>query len=131
MENYPELYVNSDTGCPHLRIENGAINVDRILETGYGGDFDQLGLFSMKFSSIMPTDKIKIVVLDGYTLNPGDLNWGELKPLGTCEIYERSSPKEVIERAQGPQLSSPTKHPPRELITKLDALKYIGVTATG
>ena len=40
LENYPELYVNSDTGCPHIRIENGAINVDRILETGYGGDFE-------------------------------------------------------------------------------------------
>ena len=49
----------------------------------------------------MQTDKIKIVVLDGYTLNPGDLNWGELEALGTCEIYERSSPKEVIERARG------------------------------
>ena len=80
----------------------------------------------------MPTDKIKIVVLDGYTLNPGDLNWGELETLGTCEVYERSSPEEVIERAQGAKIVLTNKAPlSRESIAKLDALEYIGVTATG
>ena len=66
----------------------------------------------------MPTDKIKIVVLDGYTLNPGDLNWGELEALGTCEIYERSSPKEVIEVKL---LEVPTQFTTKEL-NKLEKL---------
>ncbi|HKS36528.1 MAG TPA: D-2-hydroxyacid dehydrogenase, partial [Verrucomicrobiae bacterium] len=42
---------------------------------------------------------MKIVVLDGYTLNPGDLSWDELKSLGECEIYERTPPDQVAQRA--------------------------------
>ena len=43
---------------------------------------------------------MKIVVLDGYTMNPGDLDWQELRALGVdCEIYERSSQAEVPLRA--------------------------------
>ena len=34
---------------------------------------------------------MKIVILDGYTLNPGDLNWQALTDIDTCEIYERTS----------------------------------------
>ena len=40
-----------------------------------------------------------IVVLDGYTLNPGDLNWDALKEIGPCAIYDRSTPAEVFDRA--------------------------------
>jgi len=50
----------------------------------------------------------RIVVLDGFTINPGDLSWKGLEELGQCAIYDRSAPEEVIE-----------------------SLKYIGVTATG
>ena len=38
---------------------------------------------------------MKIVVLDGYTLNPGDLDWSELKSLGEVQIHERSAPSEI------------------------------------
>ena len=42
---------------------------------------------------------MKIVVLDGYAANPGDLNWDELRTLGECEIYDRTAPDEVLERS--------------------------------
>ncbi|MBP9507209.1 MAG: D-2-hydroxyacid dehydrogenase, partial [Bacteroides sp.] len=44
---------------------------------------------------------MKIIVLDGYTANPGDLSWDELTSLGECVIYDRTAPEEVIERASG------------------------------
>ncbi len=43
---------------------------------------------------------MKIVVLDGYTLNPGDLSWDELKALGEVEVYERTLPHELLQRAK-------------------------------
>ena len=42
---------------------------------------------------------MNIVVLDGHTLNPGDLSWGELQSLGECRIYDRTPPDEVVKRA--------------------------------
>ena len=39
---------------------------------------------------------MKIVVLDGYALNPGDLSWDEMKLLGELEIYDRTSPEQVL-----------------------------------
>ena len=42
---------------------------------------------------------MKIVVLDGYTLNPGDLSWESLKTLGKCSIYKRTPPEKIIKRA--------------------------------
>ena len=44
---------------------------------------------------------MKIVVLDGGTLNPGDLTWDGLKALGDCDVYDRTPDELVIERAQG------------------------------
>ena len=43
---------------------------------------------------------MKIVVLDGYTLNPGDLSWDELKMLGECTVHFRTAPGELMERAK-------------------------------
>ena len=43
---------------------------------------------------------MNISIVDGYTLNPGDLSWEELKTLGTVNIYDRSSPEELIERSR-------------------------------
>jgi len=43
---------------------------------------------------------MKIVILDGHTLNPGDLSWKAFEELGEVVVYERSSPEEVIERAR-------------------------------
>ena len=47
---------------------------------------------------------MRIVVLDGYTTNPGDLCWDKLKELGECTIYDRTAPGEVLERAAGAEI---------------------------
>jgi glycerate dehydrogenase len=74
----------------------------------------------------------RIVVLDGYTLNPGDLSWENLEELGECSIYGRSSPEDVLNRAAGAEILLVNKiELSCEMIERLDSLKYIGVTATG
>src|SRR5437773_4161256 len=74
----------------------------------------------------------KIVVLDGYTLNPGDLSWQGLRELGSCEIYDRSSLPEVLKRAGGAEIILVNKIVlNRETLFSLPHLTYIGVTATG
>lgn len=73
-----------------------------------------------------------IVVLDGATLNPGDLSWERLNTLGECRVYERSNPREVMERAVNADAVLTNKAPlDRATINELGKLKYIGVTATG
>ena len=47
---------------------------------------------------------MRVVVLDGYVLNPGDLDWGPLERLGELVIHERSAPDEVLERARGAEI---------------------------
>lgn len=75
---------------------------------------------------------MKIVVLDGYTLNPGDLSWDALREIGECRIYERTAPADVIERADDAEIILTNKVKiTRELIDKLPNLRYIGVLATG
>lgn len=75
---------------------------------------------------------MKIVVLDGYTLNPGDLSWNELNALGECTIYDRTSTEEIWERAAGAEILLTNKTElTAEHISKLPDLKYIGVLATG
>ncbi len=75
---------------------------------------------------------MNIVVLDGHTLNPGDLSWDELKALGPCEIFDRTPPGEVAARAANAEIVITNKavlHRPQ--IEAMPRLKYIGVTATG
>lgn len=75
---------------------------------------------------------MKIVVLDGYTLNPGDLSWDGLKSLGDCTIYDRTPPEEVVARAQDAQIVLTNKAVlDRDAIERLPNLQYIGVIATG
>ncbi len=75
---------------------------------------------------------MKIVVLDGETLNPGDLDWGPLKQLGSCLIYPRTTAAEIVERAQDAEVILTNKTPlTAETIAALPALRYIGVLATG
>lgn len=75
---------------------------------------------------------MKIVVLDGYALNPGDLSWEQLNALGDCMVYDRTSPAEVVSRAQGAEVILTNKTViSAEVIAALPELKYIGVTATG
>ena len=47
---------------------------------------------------------MKIVVLDGYAANPGDLRWDEFQALGECVIYDRTSPDQLMERASGAEV---------------------------
>jgi len=73
-----------------------------------------------------------IVVLDSYTLNPGDLSWDELNFLGTCTIYDWTSPHDVLERSQGANFILTNKTIiNRNAIENLPDLQYIGVMATG
>jgi len=75
---------------------------------------------------------MRIVVLDGFTLNPGDLSWNELKSLGDCEIHDRTPPAEVVKRAADAEIVLTNKTVlNREQILALPTLKYIGVLATG
>ncbi len=75
---------------------------------------------------------MKIVVLDGFTLNPGDLTWDTLHALGDVVIYDRTSPEEILERSLDAEILLTNKTPLRaEVISQLKSLKYIGVLATG
>lgn len=80
----------------------------------------------------MMKEDLKIVVLDGYTLNPGDLSWKDLEALGTVKIYDRTRLGEVVERATGAQVVLTNKTVlDGEALSQLPDLKYIGVLATG
>jgi len=75
---------------------------------------------------------LKIVVLDGFALNPGDLSWQNLKELGECVIFDRTKPEEVLERANGAEALITNKVViNKALMDQLPLLRYIGVTATG
>jgi glycerate dehydrogenase len=75
---------------------------------------------------------MKIVVVDGYTLNPGDLSWEELRALGECEIYERSTDEELLSRSEAAEILLTNKMEVRgRHMERLPKLRYIGVTATG
>jgi glycerate dehydrogenase len=75
---------------------------------------------------------MKIVVLDGHTLNPGDISWDGLKALGDVVIYDRTSPDQLMERAKDIDILLTNKTPINgKTIEQLPNLKYIGVLATG
>ena len=75
---------------------------------------------------------MNIVVLDGYTLNPGDLSWKDLESMGPCIIYDRSAPEEVVPRAKDAEIILTNKTVlSSDTIKQLPKLKYIGVLATG
>lgn len=75
---------------------------------------------------------MKIVVVDGYTLNPGDLSWDALNEMGQVTIYERTAPEQVIERCKDAEIVLTNKVVFNEqIISALPNLKYIGVLATG
>ena len=75
---------------------------------------------------------MKIVVLDGHTLNPGDLDWAPLKMLGQCAIYPRTAEDQVVDRCQDATIVLTNKTViSAEAIAELPQVKYIGVLATG
>ncbi len=74
----------------------------------------------------------KIVVLDGYTANPGDLSWEPLQALGDCTIYDRTAPEQLLQRAAGAEILLTNKVLlTADLLSALPDLRYIGVLATG
>ena len=75
---------------------------------------------------------MKIVVLDGYALNPGDLDWNGFRKLGELVVHDRTPADEILERAAGADVLLTNKTPLREaIINQLPDLKFIGVLATG
>lgn len=75
---------------------------------------------------------MKIVFLDAYTSNPGDLSWDGLRQLGECVIYDRSTPEEIVERSREADAILINKVIiTREMMEQLPRLRYIGILATG
>ncbi len=78
------------------------------------------------------TDTMKIVVLDGYTLNPGDLDWNALAALGDVAVYDRTEASSIVERIGDAELILTNKTPiSAETMQACKNLRYIGVLATG
>ena len=76
--------------------------------------------------------KHTIVVLDGYTLNPGDLSWDGFEDLGELTVYDRTDPKDIVARIGNADIVITNKTPlTKETLSQAPAIKYIGVLATG
>ncbi len=75
---------------------------------------------------------MKIVVLDGYTLNPGDLSWEGLEQIGILEVYDRTPEDLIIERIGNAEIVLTNKTPLTEnIFEQAPHIKYVGVLATG
>ncbi len=75
---------------------------------------------------------MKIVVLDGYTTNPGDLSWDWLKECGECTVHDRTPAELIAERTEDCEIVITNKTPlRRELLETLPKLRYIGLLSTG
>ncbi|HJO96215.1 MAG TPA: D-2-hydroxyacid dehydrogenase [Victivallales bacterium] len=75
---------------------------------------------------------MNIVILDGYTTNPGDLSWSNLNALGKCTIYDRTKPSDLIERSKNAEVIITNKVVlSKEILLQLPKLKFITVLATG
>lgn len=75
---------------------------------------------------------MKIVILDGYTLNPGDLSWEQLESQGKVSLYDRTPSELIVERAAGAKIVFTNKTPlSAGTLAQLPELEYIGVLATG
>jgi glycerate dehydrogenase len=82
--------------------------------------------------SIWAGDKMKIVVLDGYTLNPGDLSWSRLENLGELVVYDRTPDEKIAERLKDVDIVFTNKTVlTEETLKSFPKIKYIGVLATG
>ena len=80
----------------------------------------------------LPRSDTAIVILDGFTANPGDISWAAIEALGNCKIYDRTGEADVVARAADADIVLTNK----TLITQkslaaLPRLRYIGVLATG
>src|ERR1051325_10193620 len=76
--------------------------------------------------------KPRIVILDGYTLNPGDNAWDAVAALGELVIYDRTPVEQIVERARDAQIVVTNKAPlSARALESLSQLRFIAVTATG
>ena len=75
---------------------------------------------------------MKIVVLDGYTENPGDLSWSGLEALGELKVYDRTPEEEIVKRIGNAEIVITNKTPvSADTMEKCPSIRYIGVLATG
>ena len=75
---------------------------------------------------------MRITVLDGYGLNPGDLSWKGFEALGDCTVYDRTTPEQLMERAAGAEILITNKTIlTADILKALPDLKYVGILATG
>jgi glycerate dehydrogenase len=75
---------------------------------------------------------MRIVVLDGHTLNPGDNPWTDVEALGDLTVYDRTAPGQAVERAAEAEVVLTNKTPlPRGVLDRLPRLRFISVLATG
>ena len=75
---------------------------------------------------------MKIVILDAYSVNPGDLSWDSLKKIADVDVYERTSPDDVVSRCRGAEIVLTNKVVLNStILNMLPRLQYIGVLATG
>src|ERR1022692_1779480 len=75
---------------------------------------------------------MKLTILDGYCVNPGDLSWDALRRFGEVEVFDRTRVDEVLERAAGATVLLLNKTSmPGYILRQLPELRYIGVLATG
>lgn len=75
---------------------------------------------------------MEIVVLDGYTLNPGDLTWDEIAAQGSLQVYDRTASDQIMERIGNAEIVFTNKTPlTKEVFEKAPNIKFVGVLATG
>jgi glycerate dehydrogenase len=75
---------------------------------------------------------MNIVILDGYSINPGDLSWSLLETFGSLTVHDRTPPGDVLKRSAGAEIVLTNKSKiPGDVINALPQLKYIGELATG
>ena len=96
---------------------------------------EKAGLITILLAALDPAQEVtlmKIVVLDGYTLNPGDLSWDGLRAIGEMEVFERTSHDLIVARAAGAEIVFTNKtRLTAQIFAQLSKLRYIGVLATG
>lgn len=75
---------------------------------------------------------MKIVILDGYTTNPGDLAWNDFEKLGDTVVHDRTAPQDIVSRAEGAEILLTNKTIlTDEIMSKLPEVRYIGLLSTG
>ena len=75
---------------------------------------------------------MKIVVLDGHALNPGDLSWEALSAIGELQVFDRTADDQIVARAHDAEIVLTNKTLlPAQILRQLKSTRYIGVLATG